>query len=121
MAEDSADKNQTRLVRWLRITHVLTAVSAIVAGALGAWLADDYGPGAAMYWAITAGNTEPATPRMDYPWLGFWLGMLLSIGGTGMLAGRRGWLVGGVSAISIGALILVLLPFFHIWRLVGAT
>lgn len=121
MTADPPDKNRRAVYRWVRIGHVLTAISAMAAGALGAFLADDYGPGAAMYWAITAGNTEPNTPHLPYPWLAFWLSMLVTAAGTVMLKGERAWLGAGVTLVSLGSLALILLPFWHIFRLVGAT
>ena len=121
MAEVTTDKNRARMTLWLKVAHVLTAISAVLAGGIGAWLAKDYGPGAAMYWAIVAGNTEPKVPDLPYPMGWFWFSLAVTLAGTAMLKGDRAWLATAIGLVSIGSAMLVLLPFFHIWRLVGAT
>lgn len=120
MTEDTSARNKRLLGLAFKGSFALTAASAFIAGIVGAFVAVKWGQPAAMYWSIVLGNTEPAKVDLPYPWGWFWFGQVVNAIGTVMLKGDRGWLVASIVLLTIGAIILVFLPFFHIWRLVGA-
>ena len=105
----------------LSLASTASSVSALVAGAVGAWATIRFGPALAMGMAIYAGNTEPTEPVAPYPW-GWALGGLVIFGAGGVLEWRRPERIVAAHALMHGgALLTALVPFLHLVHLWGRT
>jgi hypothetical protein len=101
-------------------SSIASMVSFFVAGIFGAIATIVIGSPLAMGVAMYLGNTEPNTPHVGYPWgfavpaLAIWIfGLFLEY-----RLGRP-WV--GAFLSHLGAIVFVLIPFLHIYRLWSAT
>ena len=91
----------------------------VAAGALGGVVMMLLGPQLAMLAAMYGGNTLPDTPSLAYPWVVVGMGLASVVGGA--LLDRGGHSKFGLVSAHGGAVLLAVLPFLHLWRLVGLT
>lgn len=105
----------------LSVASAFSAVSALVAGLVGAWATIRFGPPLAMGLAMYAGNTEPVRPEAPYPWGLFAVGALIF--GIGGVVERRapGRPMLAHALMHGGGLFTALVPFVHLVHLWGRT
>lgn len=105
----------------LALASTMSAVSACLAGLVGAYTTTHYGRELAMGAAIYGGNTEPRVPYAPYPW---WLyGVGLGVAVLGLIVERtfkRHPLLGH-ALMHGGAYLTAVVPFYHLYLLVERT
>ena len=92
-------------------------LALIAAGALaGAITAQFVGPSLVMIFAVWSGNTEPAVPALNFPWLWF-AGLMLVVVVCMFRLGKASWrwvLLGHIAAILAAG--LPGLHLVHLWE-----
>jgi hypothetical protein len=110
---------QHGLLPLLRVVSGFSSLSMAAAAAIATLTLAKLGPTLAMGVAMYGGNTEPLKPELAFPWVLSVLALLVLVGG--MVLERRGQLLVGTIVAHGGALFALVVPFIHLWRLVGRT
>lgn len=105
----------------LSLASTASAVSALAAGAVGAWATIRFGPALAMGLAIYGGDTEPSAPEAPYPWTLVALGLAVFAAGA-VVERRQPERLWAAHALQHGGAVLTaLVPLVHLVHLWGRT
>lgn len=101
----------------LALASTLSALSAVLAGLIGAFTTIRYGRELAMGLAILQGNTEPRLPWAPYPWGLVGLGVAVSAAGFVLERTRPARAALAHGLLHLGAYGVALVPFVHLFLL----
>ncbi len=105
----------------LALASTLSAISACAAGLVGAYTTTRYGRDLAMGVAIWMGNTEPRVPSAPYPWGLYGLGAGVALAGLVLERSTKKGIIPGHAMMHGGAYFTAIVPFYHLYLLVGRT